>query len=119
MKVPESYYDEIFNFRGQWDMPSACGLKIIKKECKVYVIATELYRDNPGTTVAEAGKKLLIQICEAMNLKLSDVIYLQCNPDTNSKLSFYNEEYFETCFSEDGRAVFRRLDAEEIKSIFD
>ena len=28
MKVSETYYDELFNFRGQWDMESMCGLKI-------------------------------------------------------------------------------------------
>ena len=31
MKVDDKYFDEIFDFAGQWDMPSKCGLKIIKK----------------------------------------------------------------------------------------
>ena len=29
MKVSDKYYDEIFDFLDQWDMPSKCGLKII------------------------------------------------------------------------------------------
>ena len=31
MRVSEKYYDEIFKFAGQWEMPSSCGLKIINK----------------------------------------------------------------------------------------
>ena len=44
MKVSEKYYDEIFKFAGQWDMPSSCGLKIIDKNDKKYIIVTELYQ---------------------------------------------------------------------------
>jgi hypothetical protein len=118
MKVPENYYDEIFEFKGQWDMPSRCGLKILskcldRKENTVLVIATELYQDNPGTTVAAAGKSLFLQICDAKNLKPGEVAYLQCNPNTNSKLSFYEEEYFEVQFPDGAPPVFRRLGEEE------
>lgn len=28
MKVAPEYYDEIFEFKGEWDMESSCGLKI-------------------------------------------------------------------------------------------
>ena len=31
MKVNDKYFDEIFDFAGQWEMPSKCGLKIVKK----------------------------------------------------------------------------------------
>ena len=114
MKVPEKYYDEIFDFKGQWDMPSRCGLKIVRKD-KVFVIATELYQDNPGTTVAAAGKSLFLQICEEKKLNPDEIVYLQCNPCTNSKLSFYEEEYFEVKFPVEEPPVFRRLSEEEVK----
>ncbi|MDR0289528.1 MAG: hypothetical protein LBI06_01165 [Treponema sp.] len=113
MKVPENYYDEIFDFKGQWDMPSRCGLKIAKNNDKILAIATELYQDNPGTTVAAAGKSLLLQICDAKKLNPAEIIYLQCNPCTNSKLSFYEEEYFEVQFPEGAQPVFRRLSEQE------
>ena len=116
MKVPERYYDEIFPFAGQWDMPSACGLKIIRKEDQIYVIVTELYQENPGTSVTYAGKSLAQQICDKKGLDLSQIHYIECNPDTNSKLSFYDEEYFEVSFA-DEKPVYRQLSAEEIKGI--
>ena len=116
MRVPEKYYDEIFNFKGQWDVPSRCGLKIIKRE-KTSVIVTELYQDNPGTSVTNAGKILAEQICQDKNLDMNEIVYIECNPDTNSKLSFYDEEFFEVNFTGKTKPVYRQLSAREIRNL--
>ena len=113
MKVPEIYYDEIFDFKGQWDILSKCGLKIIEKEGKKYVVVTELYQENPGTSVTYAGKSLAKQICEKKDLSLSEIIYIECTPDTNSVLSFYDEQYFEVTFNDKQQAHYRKLSKEE------
>ena len=114
MKVSERYYDEIFEFKGQWDMPSTCGLKIRTVDGKKYVIVTELYQDNPGTSVTYAGRSLADQICEAKGFKLDEVVYLECNPNTNSKLSFYDEEFFQVDFFADPQHKYRQLSKEEV-----
>jgi hypothetical protein len=123
MKVSDKYYDEIFDFTGQWGVESKCGLKILEKNGKTALVVTELYQDNPGTSVTYAGYSLAQQICERKGLALEDVQYLECNPDTESKLSFYDEEYFEVTFpeakGETGRPQYRQLSAEEVKSLFD
>jgi hypothetical protein len=119
MKVPEDYYDEIFNFKGQWDMPSSCGLKIIDKQDRKYIIVTELYQDNPGASVTYAGRSLAEQICEAKGLRLNGIVYLECNPNTNSKLSFYDEEYFEVRFNDTPQPAYHRLSAREVKDLFE
>jgi len=118
MKVSKKYHNEIFNFKGQWDIPSKCGLKILKIDGKNYVIVTELYQDNPGTSVTYAGKSLAMQICEEKGLALSDIVYLECTPDTNSVLSFYEEQYFEVTFNETPIASYRKLSKEEIDHLF-
>jgi len=117
MRVPEKYYDEIFNFNGQWDIPSRCGLKIIRKE-KTVVIVTELYQDNPGTSVTAAGKTLAQQICLSRGLDSGGIVYVECNPDTNSKLSFYDEEFFEVDFTDSAKPVYRQLSAGEVRDLF-
>jgi hypothetical protein len=117
VKVSDTYYDEIFRFKGQWDVPSACGLKIIQKG-KTYVIVTELYQDNPGTSVTAAAQSLADQICQAKGLDSAHIVYLECNPDTHSKLSFYDEEYFEVTFSVNAAPVYRQLAAEEVRALF-
>ena len=117
MKVPEKYYDEIFSFKGKWDLPSICGLKIIYNETPV-VIVTELYQDNPGTSVSSAGKLLAEQICREKGLNPDKMIYLECNPDTNSKLSFYDEEIFLVSFTDPAaKPVYRQLSALELKEL--
>jgi hypothetical protein len=123
MKVPEKYYDEIFDFKGQWDVPSKCGLKISVVGGKTYIIVTELYQDNPGTSVTYAGYSLFKQICERKNFPEKEVAYLECNPDTHSKLSFYDEEFFEVTFPEtegaNGRPTYRQLSPDERKTLSD
>jgi len=117
MRVQEKYYDEIFKFSGLWEQPSACGLKILDRDGKKIVVVTELYQDNPGTSVTAAGKKLAQQICKKKGLSLSEVVYLECTPDTNSVLSFYDEQYFEVTFNDTSSASYRKLSKEEVKSL--
>ncbi|MDR1004775.1 MAG: hypothetical protein LBL97_07220 [Prevotellaceae bacterium] len=118
MKVPADYYDEIYDFRGDWDVPSRCGLKIGTHNGQTYVIVTELYQDNPGTSVTYAGRKLAEQICADKDLTLSDILYLECNPDTHSKLSFYDEEYFAVDFGAADPALrYRQLSPAELKTL--
>ncbi len=114
MKVSPTYYDEIFSFKGEWDMPSSCGLKMRVVDGKTFVIVTELYQDNPGTSVTYAGEKLLQQICDAKGLVANEVTYVECNPNTNSKLSFYDEEYFEVDFTQELSKRYRQLSQEEV-----
>lgn len=121
MKVPEKYYDEIFEFAGQWDMPSACGLKTVVKDGKTYIITTELYQENPGSSITYTGGSLIKQICDRKGHNIHSIVYIECNPNTNSKLSFYDEEMFEVSYQlEDGLPTnlsYRQLTAEEIKNI--
>jgi len=117
MKVPQKYYDEIFNFTGLWEQQSACGLRILDREGKKIVVVTELYQDNPGTSVTAAGINLAKQICEKKNLSFSEIIYLECTPDTNSVLSFYDEQYFEVTFTDTSQANYRKLSKDEIDKL--
>ena len=117
MKVSEKYYDELFPFSGQWEMESLCGLKIRVVDGRTHVIVTELYQENPGTSVTYAGQSLRDQICHAKDLDPKEIVYIECTPDTNSKLSFYDEEYFKVDFTADQQHRYRRLDADEVKHI--
>lgn len=114
MKVSPDYYDEIFEFKGQWDMPSCCGLKIRESEGKIVAVVTELYQDNPGTSVTYAAESLARQICDEKGFDINDIIYIECNPNTNSKLSFYDEEYYLVTFGQ-GKPAYRLLTADEIR----
>lgn len=98
MKVNDKYFDEIFDFAGQWDMPSKCGLKVEERNGKYVILVTELYKENPGTSITYAGGSLIKQICDAKHLDYNDIIYIECNPEMGSKLSFYDEECYLVTF---------------------
>lgn len=119
MRVSEKYYDEVFDFSGQWDMPSKCGLRVKSFGEKKIVIVTELYQDNPGTSVTNAGESLFNQLCEKKGFKREEIIYIECNPSTNSKLSFYDEELFEVSFEningESASPQYKPLTKDEVK----
>lgn len=118
MKVSKEYYDEQFDFKGQWDMPSRCGLKIRTVSGIPVIIVTELYQENPGTSVTYAGESLAKQICEAKGLDPEHIRYIECTPDTNSKLSFYDEEFYEVDFkTTDLSKKYHRLTAEQVEEI--
>lgn len=119
MKVPDKYYDEVFDFKGLWDAPSKCGLKTTVCKGIIHIIVTELYQDNPGTSVTSTGYSLFKQICERKGFTENEVVYLECNPNTNSKLTFYDEVFFEVTFpeinGESGKPVYRQLSINEVK----
>ena len=84
MKVPEHYYDEIFDFAGQWDVPSRCGLKIRDYKGKKIIIVTELYQENTGTSVTYNGASLAEQICQAKGISTDNMIYMSSTSRNNS-----------------------------------
>ena len=94
MKTSFKQIDELFNFKGLWEVNSKCGLKITKKDDKYIVIVSELYHHNTGTSITQAACLLAEQICEAYNLPKENIVYVEHNPAMNSKLSFYDEEFY-------------------------
>jgi len=94
MKASFKNIDNVFDFKGIWDIPSKCGLKIIQQNDRYIVIVTELYQDNPGTSITQATCTLAKQICEKYRLPKDKIVYIEHSPDMNSKLSFYGENFY-------------------------
>jgi hypothetical protein len=98
MKLRETVNIEYFSFSGLWDIPSACGLKIYRGEQHTVTVVSELYRENPGTTITDVPVQLATQICEKYSIDNNSLIYIEHNPETITKLSFYEEEFFRVHF---------------------
>ena len=98
MKTSDKYIDEIYEFSGMWGIPSKCGLRHFLRNSEVLVIVTELYRDNPGSSITSVSASLAKQIAEKFQYDPIKMIYIECNPNMKSKLSFYDEEYFRVTF---------------------
>ena len=102
MKASANYIDLIYSYLGRWKSPSRCGLKIIEKAGKIIVIATELYDDNPGSSVTECNALLATNMCAGKNIDPQKLVFIEHTPDRGSKLSCYNETFFLVHFDWDG-----------------
>ena len=92
--IESEYIDFLYDFKGLWETPSRCGLKIVKKDNKTIVIATELFNENPGTSITNCCAKLVQSICNENNISPDHLCFIEHTPDQKSKLSFYNETFF-------------------------
>ena len=90
----DRYMDRYFDYKGQWNCPSRCGLKILsRKDGKTLAIATEIYRQNPGTPVTEWVAPLATQVMTELEETPENFIFVEHTPDLKSKLTFYGESF--------------------------
>jgi len=88
------YMDCYFSYPGQWESPSRCGLKVVsRKDGKTLAIATEIYRQNPGTPVTEWCAPLATLIMTSLRETPENFIFIEHTPDLRSKLAFYEETF--------------------------
>ena len=93
-----NYQDQVYQFKGLWDRPSICGLKIIKKSDFTVVIATDLFDENPGTSITSWNTKLAQELCDLHKIDYNQLIYIEHTPDKKTKLSFNHESFFKVTF---------------------
>jgi hypothetical protein len=94
--------DREYHFKGKWDVPGVCGLKVVQKQKKTIVIATNLYEHNPGTSISRWSAQLATSICTDLKIDPAHLVFIEHNPDRNSKLDFYKETFDVIEFDRDG-----------------
>lgn len=117
------YQDQEYHFKGLWDVPSVCGLKIVKKADKSIIIATDLYDHNPGTSITEWNTKLAMEICTKFELNPEKIFFIEHTPEKETKLEFNRETFFQVKFSlENGKFVnpdWDQLTKEQVNQLID
>jgi hypothetical protein len=112
------FIDQQYTFKGQWDVPSICGLKLVDKQGQTIVIATELYHINPGTSVTFYCAELATQIMNEFKLDPHKMVFVQQIPDKGSHLTIYGEAFDRVSFSWDGKKFvdpkWQRISKEEV-----
>jgi hypothetical protein len=120
MKTSSVNIDILFDFEGVWGIASKCGLKHVSQDGRDIIVVSELYKDNPGTSITQVSTSLATQICKKFDINLKNLIYIEHSPDMNSRLSFYNENYYLVQFDiRDGKLAdpkYKKLTEEELKS---
>ncbi len=115
------FIDSLYQFKGKWDIPSHCGLKIIQKNDKHIVIATDLHEDNPGTAVTEFCSELANLIIKEYSIKHDSLIFIEHTPELKSKLSHNSETFDIVTFDWDGEKFthpdWKRITRDEFTSL--
>ena len=75
------YMDRTYDFKGQWDAPSRCGLKIVTGKDGSIVIVTELFEENPGTSVTGFIARLATQVVKEFGLDPARSVWADCRKD--------------------------------------
>lgn len=120
----DNYMDSYFDYPGHWDSPSRCGLKLVKrKDGKTLAIATEIYRQNPGTPVTEVVAQIYTRVLKSCNETRENFIFIEHTPDLGSKLTFYGETFdrvdFKWTGTEFSDPVWTRLSREQVDSMME
>ncbi len=120
----DRYMERHYDFKGQWDSPSRCGLKIIhRKDGKMLAIVTEIYRQNPGTAVTEWVAPLATRIMKEFKATPDHFIFVEHTPDLRSKLTFYGETFDLVQFAFNGNELispkWTRLTREEVDAMME
>jgi hypothetical protein len=102
MEKPDQYIDEIFHFQGKWEMPSLCGLMILKKDDRDIVMFTELYQENPGSSVTDTIEILAGLIVQQYNLDPEKAVFIVRNPERSAHYEFFAETFHRARMHWDG-----------------
>jgi len=115
------FIDFIYHYKGQWDVSSQCGIKIITKKDVTIIIATELYDTNTGTSVTKWNTHIATLLCAEHNIAPERLVFIEHTPDRGSKLDFYNEAFFKVELEWNGtkfvKPVWNQVSPKEVEDM--
>jgi hypothetical protein len=94
MEEKRKYVDEVFHFKGKWEMPSLCGLQIRREDKRTLVILTELYEENPGNSVTGFIEKVATEVVKMYGIPPGKAEFIVHNPQRSSKYEFFAETFY-------------------------
>ena len=116
MEERQKYVDEIYHFKGKWEMPSLCGIMIQRKEPAAMVILTELYESNPGSSVTGMIEILAGEIVKEYAIAPETAVFIVRNPERSSRYEFFAETFYLAVMNWDGEK-FVSLEWEKMEEI--
>lgn len=115
MEEQQKYIDEIYHFKGKWEMPSLCGLMISKNDSGFTVILSELYEDNPGSSVTSLIESLAAEIVKKYGIDPEKAVFIVRNPERSAHYTFFAETFYRARMNWDGEG-FSDLFWEKVES---
>lgn len=89
-----NFIDQLYDYDGLWGRKAKCGLKVLNN----LVIATDIYKGNPGGSITEYCAELAMIICDEHNIKYQDLRFIHHTPEVNSSYEFLEETFYDVHF---------------------
>ena len=102
MEEKKKYIDEIFHFSGKWEMPSLCGVYVRRKGDRTLVVLTEMYEENPGSSVTAMIGPLATEVVGKFDIDPLTAEFIVHNPERSSKYEFFAESFYRAEMEWDG-----------------
>jgi hypothetical protein len=109
-----TYIDEIFHFSGKWEMPSLCGVYIRRKDYGTLVVLTEMYEENPGSSVTGLVEIVATEVVNKYGIDPMTAVFIVHNPERSSKYEFFAEMFYKANMRWDGEK-FVEVDWEKVE----
>lgn len=93
MKTDRTWIDREYEFEGQWDVPSKCGLRVGEKNGIHVFVVTELFTENPGTSVTNFCAQLATILRNEFDVPPDRFVFIEHCPDRGSRLEFQQETF--------------------------
>lgn len=94
-----NFIDNLYDYDGLWDRKAKCGLKVIKHTTQDIVIATDIYKGNPGGSVTEYCAELAMIICKEYDIDIHKLLFIHHTPEVDSSHEFFEELFYKVDFS--------------------
>jgi hypothetical protein len=107
MKADLAYVDEVYHFPGLWGVPSLCGLRLARHPDRHVLVVTELFDQNPGTSVTNFCAELATRLVAERGLDPAKLVFIEHSPETGSKLESYAESFHRVSLQRDGARLVR------------
>ena len=114
MEDKRKYIDEIFRFKGKWEMPSLCGLQVRREEGRVLVILTEMYEENPGNSVTGMVEQVATDVVTKHGIPPLSAEFIVHNPQRSNKYEFFAETFYRAKMRWDGER-YTEVDWERVE----
>lgn len=98
MELKSEFIEQHYAFKGLWDVPSVCGLMVKPVGTKTLFVLTELYDQNPGTSVTNWIAPLAKRLMHEHNCQPDQSIVVVQVPDMQSKLNFFRQSFHQVSF---------------------
>lgn len=97
-------------------MPSLCGLMIRRSVNQTFVILTELYAENPGSSVTGMIGDLAAEIARKYDIDQKTADFIVHNPERSSRYEFFAETFYRAVMNWDGEK-YNELEWEKMKDL--